>query len=176
MAKTYNTISSVSTGDVYTATQHNSIVTNVNNYRVPPAVEVYRTSRLSSYSSLADITWEAAARINTDGMWSSGATITIQTAGIYLISFVGLAAGTATITDIYPVIRKNSANFATFHPAIRTSSDTRFNCQVVCSLAAGDTIQARVGFTGGSAYFIEGGATEGENQTRLSLTWLGQVS
>jgi hypothetical protein len=59
VAKTYNSIPSVATGDVYTAAAHNNIVTNVNNYRVPPACIVQRASMTSAERSLHAATLRA---------------------------------------------------------------------------------------------------------------------
>ena len=44
MPKTYNTISTFTSGQVLTAAQMNEIGTNVNNYRVPPLVRIRKNA------------------------------------------------------------------------------------------------------------------------------------
>lgn len=176
MAKTYNSIPSVATGDVYTAAAHNAIATNVNNYRVPPMCLVYRSSDLSGYTSDADITWNAES-YDTDEMFTpSGTTITIGTAGLYLVSFYVYFVGLATITNVSMRIRVNGATAMT-HFGATGSTGVYSTAALTLSLAASDTVAARVGVAGGSSYSVAGNADpRNQNASRLSLTWLGQVS
>lgn len=176
MAKTYNSIPTVSTGDVYTAAAHNNIAENVNNYRVPPSFSVYRTTASSAYSNGADISWEAE-EYDPDGMWSSGATITINTAGIYLFTLRVYGTCAATLTLVQPSIMDAAGASIGFTANVATAP-TSYGAShsSVHNLAASDTITARIYFGGGSSYTIGGGAADNYVQSRLTGMWLGQAS
>lgn len=176
MAKTYNTISTVNTGDVYTATAHNAIATNVNNYRVPPMCEVYRTSNLTSYTPNTAITWQAE-RYDTDGMWTSGSSITIGTDGIYAVVFnVGINC-TATLSVIAANVYKGAQLAAVSYAPAVAGNESFTSTTGTMQLVAGDTISAACAFSGGSAYIVTGSAAAyAREQSRLSVTWLGQAS
>ena len=177
MPKTYNTISTVSTGDVYTATAHNAIATNVNNYRVPPSCIVYRSSDLTSYSQGTAITWNAEA-IDTDGMWSSGTDVTIQTAGLYLLTLKGQVQGSATITAMgWRIAINGTQAVQSYTTSVNSGILTQNAVCLIASLAATNTVSANVTIGGGSAYIVKGGASvNSEGVTSLSVAWLGQVS
>ena len=172
MAKTYTTVGTVSAGDVYTAAAHNIIATDVNNLTVKPAVSVYRSSALTSYTSGLAITWQAE-HYDTDSMWSSGSGITIGTTGLYHLSFAGQASGSATITLVIPQITRSGTNILSGQSGVANGNESRFALSGIVDLTAGDTLTASLFMIGGSAYAIGGNATYGENQTRLVLNWLG---
>ena len=186
MPKTYNSIPSVSTGDVYTATAHNNIVTNVNNYRVPPACIARRTTNVTSYTAGNAIAWESVlldTESPSDPMWASGANasrITIRTAGIYQVSFIGYMTCTATATAVQPRVLLNGAvspSLDAAFTAVNGGTAATWFVSGLMSLAATDYLEAAVGMTGGSAYVIYGSATsQNFAQTRLCVAWLGQVS
>lgn len=186
MAKTYTTLTSVSTGDVLTATNYNNLQTNSNNYRVPPAIQVRRTSNLTSYVSDATITWqstgydtESTGSSPSDPMWSSGTNpdrVTIKTAGLYLVVFKGYLTATATLSLVQPSIRKNGTSVCDTYATIYASANGLWSQSVVLSLAATDYLTASVFISGGSAYIIGGTASEGNTQTTLTATWVGQAS
>lgn len=181
MAKTYNTFTNVSTGDVLTATNFNNVLTNIAGYRVPPACTVRRTSNLTSYTNGAAITWNEAAwdtESPSDPMWAAGSptVITIRTAGIYLVTFAGYCGGSATITLTYPAISVNSTVVQTQYSVTNGGAASMFSMSTTLSLAATNTVSANVSFIGGSGYLIYGNSTLADTQTRLSVTWLGQVS
>lgn len=177
MPKTYNSIPSVSTGDVYTATAHNNIVTNVNNYRVPPSCHVYRTSDLTSYTDGTAITWQAEAH-DTDDMWTSGTNITIQTAGVYLCVFkVQTAASGTAMTYAAPQILVNgTAALQLYNASVFSGIVSQGLVTYVASFAAGTTIGANVLVAGATSYTIKGGTLHTTSASSLSATWLGQVS
>jgi hypothetical protein len=176
MPKTYNTIPTTTTGSVYTAAAHNNIVTNVNNYRVPPSCHVYRSSNLTGYSSAAKITWNAEAH-DTDDMWTSGTDITIKTAGIYLIVAKLYVQATATLTYVAPEIGINAAVAAQFYNAsVFAGTVSQGMATYVASLAVNDTVWADAAIAGGSAYIVAGGTLNTTLASSLSVTWLGQVS
>ncbi len=176
MAKTYNTFTNVSTGDVLTATNFNNVLTNIGNYRVPPMCMVYRSSNLTSYSSNAAITWNAES-YDTDDMWSSGSSITINTAGVYLIQFKVHVTATATLTSVAPLVLINGTSVGQFFSTSSfAGTATQMLYSYVTSLAATNTVGAAVEIVGGSAYIIKGGTLNTVDASALSVTWLGQVS
>jgi hypothetical protein len=166
MAKTYNTIPTVSTGDVYTATAHNNIVTNVNNYRVPPAVSVYYGTA-TTYTQDTDIVW-TNQDYDTDDMWASGASVTIQTTGLYLVTFTGRATSTSTAGARAVLLLSGDPDA---QASEQTTADYRWSISVVRSLTAADTVTARVQWSGTVTM-------QGNTNLRptLTVTWLGQVS
>lgn len=90
MAKTYNTFTNVATGDVYTASQHNAILTNLGNYRVPPmALTTITANQTVASGSNTKLALDAATFQTDDTMVTSGAAgrITVNTAGVYLVAF-----------------------------------------------------------------------------------------
>lgn len=177
MAKTYNTIPTVSTGDVYAATAHNNIVTNVNNYRVPPACIVYRSSDLSSYASGTAITWNAE-QVDTDSMFSASSTnVTVGTTGLYAVSLQVYLVCTATLTLVDPAIKVGSTvALENYGPAANTAAGIN-QTHGILSLTAGDVITCLAYITGGSNYTIKGNADPQNSLiTRFAMTWLGQVS
>jgi len=178
VAKTYNSIPSVATGDVYTAAAHNAIATNVNNYRVPPHCHVYRSSNLTSYSSGTDISWNAEHE-DTDGMFSATSTnITIQTEGVYLIILKGRLSGSATISATEWLIRIGGTVAANNYTTSIASAITSWgSASYVTTLAASSVVTGAVVISGGSAYEVRGGASpNSKDVTSLSVTWLGQAS
>ena len=174
MPKTYTAAGTVAAGDVYTAAAHNIIATDVNNFIVPPACQVRRTTNLTSYSSGTDITWESEA-FDTDDMYSTGTSITIQTAGIYLVTFTGGYSAGATLTRVFAGIIKSGTSIAE-QESLGAATGGGFSFAVITNCAAAATLTARVSFTGGSAYVIAGNASETSTQTRLTAKWIGRTA
>lgn len=173
MAKTYTAPTTVSVGDAITASLYNTYVgTNVANLIVPASVSVYRTSALSSYTNGAAITWQAE-HYDTDAMWTSGSAITINTTGLYLVNFLSQLTATATLGLVSAEIKRSSVSILSGFAAIYNGTETRICLSGVIDLTAADSISADVFSVGGSNYSLIGGATYGEAQTRLSLTWIG---
>lgn len=172
MAKTYNTFTNVATGDVYTAAAHNNILTNLGNYRVPPAVRVKITAN-KTLTSDAAISWDAED-YDTDDMWTSGGTITINTAGIYLFTFKGRVTLSSAQSAVDCRIIKNTTTtlvqWNSGAVAAVPTTDFRFSGSIVESCAAGNTIIAAV--QTGSTITGDGVSIP----IVLTATWLGQVS
>ena len=176
MPKTYNTLSNVTVGSVLTASDYNESVENSNNFRVPPNVRAYRATDQTSYTSAASITWTAEA-YDTDGMFAASSTnITVQTSGLYLITFQGLWTATATVAEYEPIVSvAGNSTLRVFDKAPSTTA-ARFNISGVVALTASQVVTASISFAGGSAYVIKGGTDPRSDTTSLSLAWLGQVS
>jgi hypothetical protein len=178
MAKTYNTLGTVAPGDVLRANSgtaaYNGVITNVNNYRVPPTIMARVTSDITGYTagnaiSFTDKLWD------TDFGFTSGTTITVGTAGLYLINFHCYYTATATVASSEPRVRAGGAIVArmTIPPVGSTTGYAELTA--VVSLTASQTITVEMAFSGGSAYVIKGGTT-GSDRTFMSATWIGQVS
>ena len=176
MPKTYNTIPTVSTGDVYTATAHNNIVANVNNYRVAPACAAYHSAAQSIPNATATAVLLNSEYYDTDDMHSTASLtsrITIATAGIYqLTANVLFDIGGTGMRDV--AFYKNGAT--TYRGSstlnITASFFTSVNATTTMSLAASDYIEVYVYHTQGTALNIRGDA----NGVHFTATWLGQVS
>ena len=177
MPKTYTAAGSATAGDVYTASAHNGIVTDVNNLIVPPVCEVVRTTNLTSYTAATDISFSSAS-IDTDGMFAAGSPtrITIQTTGLYVVTYVAAVSATATMTDVSPIIRKNTSNLAFFMQKAYSSTNGYTAGSVVASLTASDYLTLRIDIVGGSNYTVRGDSSNTDVQTRLSATWIGRTS
>ena len=179
MPKTYNTIPTVSTGDVYTATAHNNIVTNVNNTRVPPAVRLTGSANLTGYGSGNVITYNTET-YDTDDMHSTSTNtsrITFQTAGVYLVVFSVRATWAGTMTNQSAEIWLNGTI---------TSGNEVYG---ISTTIGGSylSVSAIVNAAGGGTEYCDsvyrfGGATgvaivmSASSATHFSATWLGQVS
>jgi len=172
MPKTYNTIPSVATGDVLTATAWNNQATNVNNYRVPPAVRVKLTASKTITSDVG-ISWDAED-YDTDAMWTSGATVTINTAGIYLFTLKGRVTLSAAQNSVdVRIIRNSTDTLVQWNSSGVTApptTDFRFGSSIVAACSATDTVVAAV--QTGSTITADGVAIP----VVLTATWLGQVS
>ncbi len=175
MAKTYTAPTTVSAGDAITASLYNTYVgTNVANLIVPPAVRVYRSSNLTGYTNMAAITWNAED-YDTDSMYSTGTTVTINTAGLYLVTFNGYFSSTGA-TRILQRVAANGTTFLGSELTLDGGGGSTFTASTVRNFAATTTITSFAQFVGGSAYVIQGSATDADAQTALSLTWIGRTS
>ena len=175
MPKTYGTVATFTAGSVLTAAQLNVAGTAINNLVVPPMVSVYRSSTLSAYTSGTAITWQAS-HYDTDGMWTSGSSIAINTTGLYSVSFIGHFTCTATATLVVPELKRSAVNILSQFQPIYNGTESRISLSGVVDCAAGDSLSLDVTIVGGSSYSIEGGATYGEAQARLALQWIGRKS
>ena len=178
MAKTYGTVTTFTAGSVLTAAQLNVAGGAVNNLVLPASCQLVRTTNLTSYTASSDITWSSAAW-DTDSMFSAGSPtqITVNTTGLFVITGMIQMSATATVTTANVDILKNAALVSRMIlPINSTSTGGYANPSYVASCVAGDIFTFRIGITGGSAYIITGNATETNNQSRISMTWIGRTS
>lgn len=175
MAKTYNTFTNVSAGSVLTASDYNNVLENVGNYRVPPMCQVYRSSDLTSYSSAAAISWNAEA-FDTDGMWSSGTNVTVNTTGVYHVNFYYYFSGSATISSAIALLNVDGVNVGEQHSVVTSGVNVLGSLDLTLSLTATDVLTAAISASGGSAYIVNGDASTSNQQSRLTVTWIGQAS
>ena len=177
MPKTYTAAGTVVAGEVYTAAAHNIIATDVNNFIVPPMCQARVTTTITGYADGSDITFNTTAAFDTDGMFSSGAPtrITIQTSGLYVVSLIGSFTGSATITRALAQIKKSGV-VVSQEEAFGTSTGGSFSNSSILNLTASEYLTAAISFAGGSAYTVQGNATETSAQTRLTATWIGRTA
>jgi hypothetical protein len=188
MPKTYTAAGSAVAGDVYTAAAHNVIVTDVNNFIVPPACRVTRTTQQTiANNTLTALNFTATASYDTDGMVGATTTfVTVQTAGIYLVTAcIGWGAVAAGIRALY--LRLNPTLTGTGDSTVssggtgvggillsgvgNTGSETSISTSGVYSFSASDKIVAAVFQTSGGNLNTDNAAG-----THLSLTWLGRTA
>jgi hypothetical protein len=164
-------------GQTLTAASMNKISGNLTELQAgrtdaaTPMLQVYRTTASASYSSNTNITWEAAGA-NTDSMWSSGATITINTAGLYMVTLRGIISCSAGLTIINTRLIAGEGTHRNYSPAA-TSTSGFAQSTFVGRFAASDTLSGRMQFTGGSSHNILGGALASESTTAMAVVWLG---
>lgn len=165
MPKTYNTFSNVATGDVYTAAAHNNILTNLANYRVPPMCIL--TAGIAGVAlGGGDIPTTIGAGttytevVDTDDMFTSGVNITLNTAGVYVVtlSIAGDNTGSVWGSIVHDGTVVAKQYNASVNPLSLTTTAT-------ISTAANKTVKAQ-GYTSGGT---SGGV-------RFSAVWVGQVS
>ena len=149
---------------------------NYSNRIVPPSARLIRSSSLTSYTSGSAITWSSAA-LDTDGMFAAGSptVLTVQSSGIYVITFNAYVTGSPTFSYSLPKISRNGTSVC-FAYSFGVSNETGFAISTIRSLNAGDTVSASVQISGGSAYVVQGSATEGEGQSSLAVAWIGRAS
>jgi hypothetical protein len=171
MAKTYTAAGSATAGDVYTATAHNVIVTDVNNLIVPPMVQCTRSSDLS-YTSGANITWNSET-YDTDAMHDTSSNtdrITIQTAGVYIVSLTLYLTFTGTLTGTnLKIAIAGSAAFETDWYGSR-ATDMVINGSTTMSLNPADQLTASCIVIGATSPIVK------TSLSSFSATWIGRTS
>lgn len=177
MAKTYNTFTNVSTGDVLTATNFNNVLTNVGNYRVPPMARIHRAAALShtSTGNFQTISFDTETFTNTDGMWAAGTPtrLTFTTAGVYLITCNVNFATNATGTRALELRVNAAATQIAYVDATASANLTNgLTATTLYSAAVNDYVypQAFQNSTANLAYSV------GQGQLSLSVVWVGQAS
>jgi hypothetical protein len=182
MPKTYTAAGSAVAGDVYTAAAHNVIVTNVNNFIVPPALRIRRAT-LQTITTGVDtfVTWPIED-LDTDGMYTATSdTVTIQTSGLYTVFASVIFAANATGWRVMNLLKNPSSvsDFASVFcanwcPVSSSSQGTTLSASAIQTFTAGDTLKVTVAHNVGSNLDI-GNATF-TSVTQLSLGWIGRTS
>jgi hypothetical protein len=177
MAKTYNTFGTVAPGDVLRANSgtaaYNGVMTNVNNYRVPPMVKCIRSGNLS-YTANADVAWNDEA-YDTDGMHdnaTNNARITPTTAGVYVVTFSVHFTFSGTSSAFTLRMLKNGAEIVT---RLYGVSRTTLHKDVISVI---DTANGSTDFF--TCQFEMGGASslnvQASSGSYFAANWLGQAS
>ena len=187
MPKTYTAAGTVAAGDVYTAAAHNIIATDVNNFIVPPAVRVTRSSSVNiANASILAINF-GAETYDTDGMFGgSGTTLTVQTTGLYIvtatIAFVANATGQRFAFIAANPTLSGSGDTTTITSATRIASTTAIGASAsiqhpLClsstfAFTAADTVALGVYQTSGAPLAID---VTGETP-QMAMTWVGRTA
>jgi len=180
MAKTYTAAGSATAGDVYTATAHNVIVTDVNNFIVPPLCRVRRaTTQTITNNTDTFVSW-VIEDIDTDGMFAATSdTITIQTAGVYHVSCSIVWSGNATGNRVLNICKSPSSTAdqasvfaANWGPS--TSERAVLCASGIVSCSVSDTIKVFVYQSSGTDRTI--GDTSFSGATQCSVQWIGRTS
>lgn len=174
MAKTYTAAGSAIAGEVYTASAHNVIVTDVNNLIVPAALRLNLTTS-ATITNGSSISWSSEA-YDTDGMWSSGSTITVNTTGLYVMTFNGFV--TAATSLAYAISQINIGGDVTHYgagAAILGGNSGYISQSVLANIEATNTITFAVAFSAVGAVTLAG-TTNDATRTRATVTWVGRTS
>ena len=179
MPKTYTAAGSATAGQVYTASAHNVIVTDVNNLIVPPMVKASRlTTQSINNNTDTFVTW-TTQDIDTDDMFApTSDTITINTTGVYLCQAQVVFAQNGTGNRFVHIVKNDDAtpsyllNIATgFLPGNATNSLV-VGCSTIAALTATDTLKV-------IAFQSSGGALNAGDvsvQSFFSAAWIGRIS
>jgi hypothetical protein len=181
MPKTYNTFTNVSTGDVLTATNFNNVLTNVGNYRVPPACRVFRAAAgthtsTGNFQAITFDTQSLDTEEPSDNMWVVGSAtrITFKTAGVYQVG--GIATFAFNTSGFRAaVIRLNGTTDIARHDqgsAPAAAINVGLLPHTLYSFAVNDYIEllAFQSSGGNLAYSV------GTDQLNLYAAWAGQAS
>jgi hypothetical protein len=178
MAKTYNTLGTVAPGDVLRANSgtaaYNGVITNVNNYRVPPVcvmrigsgLGVSGVSVTSSAVTFGNTTTTGTYTeiVDTDDMHSASSNqtrITIATAGVYLVT--GQMNGNGASAHEL-IILKNGTELS-YNAFDQSPYFANGATSVVESFAVNDYVELRAQSATTRTYAV-----------RFSAAWLGQAS
>jgi hypothetical protein len=190
MPKTYTAAGTVAAGDVYTASAHNIIATDVNNFIVPPAARILLTSNVSvangSHTDFAGFTsTNATEDYDTDGMVTlsaSASAMTVQTAGIYQVNATIIFGPNGVGSRVGRIVRSSGGTLTAIGacnlpppPAVNGAFSTTVSG--FASFAVGDLIRLMVYQASGgplNLQTIDGNAEYA--QTQLSAAWIGRTS
>jgi hypothetical protein len=181
MPKTYTAAGSATAGEVYTSSAHNVIVTNVNNFIVPPMVKATKTTSQAITTGTDTLITFDTQVIDTDDMWSSGGEFTIQTTGVYAVTAQLTWAADAT-GQRAGFISKNATAFGsgvmcqTILNNVGASAQTIFNLVTFDSFTAGDVIRLYAFHTKGSNLDVQGTTALSGAKTQMNIYWIGRTS
>lgn len=174
MAKSYPDIGTFTSGQILTAATMNDVATNLDNNRSPAMCGLTRAATQSINNATDTLVQLDTSSFDTDGMGTTGAAakITINTAGIYMVTCgASFAANTTGVRNI-SVWRNGSTGDRIIDVQGYVTSVTSANTVTASravSLAAGAYIDLRVYQTSGVALNLQA-------QTWLTATWLGATS
>jgi hypothetical protein len=186
MAKTYTAAGTVVAGDVYTAAAHNIIVTDVNNLIVKPMARASRSTDLSIANATATAVAFSVEDFDTDGMYTAGnAIMTIQTAGVYLVTgSAGVQIHPTGVRGLFlvrnPTIGGSNAITAGLRIANSWTNtvnagatNSGLTVTTLYNFSASDTVCVGIYQNAGGPLSVTGTTTE---QPSLSVTWIGQTA
>lgn len=179
MAKDYNVVPDKASGDQFTEEMWDDYIkTNLNNHRRPPMCRVSLNANQSiANNTTKDVLWNTEV-FDTDEMFSaSSTTITVKTAGLYVVNAGVVFAPNATGQRHLKMTKNAAADAETpviggmFSAAGTTAVANMLNATSIVECAVNDTLKVNVAqMSGGALNVLNDGATF------FSVTWLGQVS
>lgn len=182
MAKTYTAVPTVTAGDVYTASAYNTYTsTNVSNLIVPPMCKLVAATTQSVANSTDTTLTLGTSEIDTDSMGTTGAAakITINTAGVYMVTYSATMVASAGGTIRFATVAKNgtgSPNAATgffwASAPFTAGYSASWRGGGLLNLAVNDYLQLVVIQDSGGALNV-GNLS---NHTFLSAVWVGRTS
>ena len=134
----------------------------------PPMASATITTT-TAYTQDTDISW-TSENYDNDAMFSpTSSSMTVKTAGVYLVTFVGRATST-TSAGYNAVIRLAGGNDPgeEIQVSSAATADARWSMSAVRKMAVNDTITARLQWSG--TITLQGGTTISPT---LTATWLG---
>jgi hypothetical protein len=184
MPKTYTAAGTVVAGEVYTASAHNIIATDVNNLIVPAACSVYHNTTQSIASGTNQTVIFNSELYDTDAMHdnvTANSRITINTPGLYIVTsnltFTNTSAtGTReiklAINGVLPTtqnaVQKRSAS------SDGAASNDRISLSTILSLNLSDYVEVFASqSSGGPMNLVAEASGSGCNFTAV---WIGRTS
>lgn len=165
MAKTYPDIGTFSSGDILTAATMNDVGTNLDNFRIP-SIFIGSFAQSANDSTNTDLTLTEIS--DTDTMFTSGTTVTINTTGVYMVTCYGQwSGGTApTRADVWAT---HSAD-GQIDRDIRVMSSVENNrIAFLYKMTAAQTLKFSV--------FQDNAANTARTFTgQCAIAWVGQIS
>lgn len=175
MPKTYTTAGSAVAGDVYTASAHNVIVTDVNNFIVPSMCVTtgVNTAQSFAHATFTTVQFNGADSIDTDAIHdtvTNNTRFTCNTTGLYIVTFTAQINSTV-VTQYILDLRLNATSSIGENASPLAASAARGSVSALIHLtAATDYIEARIyqESTGATARTVA--------SARMSLCWIGRQS
>lgn len=177
MAKTYTTVADKSVGDVFTeAMWDDYIKTNVNNLIVPPSCRVYKAAAQSLTSGSDTAIQFDSERWDTDSMHdtvTNNTRITIQTAGIYVVTGHAVFAANATGVRALYIRLNGSTRIAQQALSSASAGDTALSVTTVYEFSAADYVELMAVQTSGGALNV---TAVGNYTPEFGAMWQGKSS
>ena len=174
MAKTYTAAGSATAGDVYTASAHNVIVTDVNNFIVPPMVSAVRSTNQSINNATATaIQFNAADEFDTDAMHDTSTNntrITVTTPGVYSFYLFASLEAIADPTTTNPVLElyKNGSGIRSVRFPVKNGIDLRMSLSTLAEAALNDFFELYV--------YQDSSVAKNVTSARFQAVWIGRTS
>jgi len=157
---------------------NNDVVENIKFLANPPACRIYRATNQSIPDNVETAISFSNARWNTDNMWTVGSPtrVTINTAGLYVITFTALVESAGDYALVFGNLRVNGTSHLLIGPTLRTTGITTTPAvfaSTIWKFAVADYVEATVqqdNTTNVARNVIpfENGSPE------LAVTWIGR--
>lgn len=170
MAKTYNTLTDLTTGDVLTETWVDEAKENFDNLIVPPMAQVTSGTAWSIPTGTATTLGWTSEHFDTDSMWTSGTALTVNTAGVYMVrGGVRWAAG--SVGERVLRVMSGTVPIATDRRAAGSYITHEQSVSGLWDFAVGNEISLQVFHNEGSAIDV---AVFAHYSPVLGAAWLGR--